>query len=110
MAAGNGPRESHPGPCWWVRRAMLWGRSTREYHYPERRSWPSMMPHTDANWLNRSPKSSFPCGSWRAICWALLRSGSLSGCLWNFQGTAIRAFRRVWYLAVDQPGKAPIRR
>jgi len=25
------------------------------------------MPHTDANWLNRSPKSSFPCGSWRAI-------------------------------------------
>ena len=47
----------------------------------ERRSWPSVMPHTDANWLNRSPKSSFPCGSWRAICWALLRSGSLSGCL-----------------------------
>ena len=47
----------------------------------ERRSWPSVMPHTDANWLNHSPKSSFPCGSWRAICWALLRSGSLSGCL-----------------------------
>ena len=47
----------------------------------ERRSWPPVMPHTDANWLNRSPKSSFPCGSWRAICWALLRPGSLSGCL-----------------------------
>ncbi len=28
----------------------------------ERRSWPSVMPHTDANWLNRSPKSSFPRG------------------------------------------------
>ena len=25
----------------------------------ERRSWPSVMPHTDANWLYRSPKVSF---------------------------------------------------
>ena len=33
MAAGAAPREFHPGPCLWVRRAMLCGRSTREYHY-----------------------------------------------------------------------------
>jgi len=35
------PRESHPGPCWWVRRAMLWGRSTRESHYPACASSPT---------------------------------------------------------------------
>ena len=72
----------------------------------ERRSWPSVMPHTDANWLNRSPKSSFPCGSWRAICWALLRLGSLSGCLWNFQGTRPYTLGQT---AVNQPRKALIR-
>ena len=40
-----------------------------------------MLPRTVTDWLARSPKFSFPCGSWRAICWALLRPGSLSGCL-----------------------------
>ena len=45
----------------------------------ERRSLPTAVPCADANWLNRSPKSSSLRGSRRAICWALLRSVLLSG-------------------------------
>ena len=54
-AAGSRPRESPPGPCWWVRRAMLWGRSTREYHYPKLGVMAAVLPRTVADLLDRSP-------------------------------------------------------
>jgi len=61
----------------------------------ERRSWPSVMPHTDANWLNRSPKFSFPCdhgAPFAGLCFVQVRYPVAYEI---FKVQHIRVFRRV---------------